>query len=434
MGAFFTNYQVRSDSADDVARALKAIDKSVSAYISPTKNGWVTIYEKESDSQDDAVLQRLAMALSRGLSTAVFAFVVHDSDILMYWLYERGQLADEYNSAPDYFGDADEETRERYQGNPDALLPLCQPGTTREAIAKVMDPDSAGGFAEETLGELATLLGIDPERAALGFNYFEEEPEVVADSDQYLAISGPARKGRRKAKPKNAAAEMEGGLAAGGQAEASVPEMYEPAVVMIIGGIETAQKFNQMPKLAGQDRSPFNKALEVAAQKFRQGARQFLKMSRLPHRPTDDELFAAADNGLPALAALIAAKTPDRLDGIAALAANSQVGSGLKALLDVGASPNAIGTGGSSALSCAAAQGAAPVVKMFLERGADPNRANDAGITPLMMAVQRNAEVTRLLIDAGADVNARDSHGHTALFYARAAEIVDLLKAAGAGE
>jgi len=186
MGAFFTNYQVRSDSADDVARTLKAINKSASAYISPAKDGWVTIYEKESDSQDSAVLQRLAMGLSRGLSTDVFAFLVHDSDFLVYWLYQRGQLADEYNSAPDYFSEVDDETRERYRGNPDVLLPLCRPGTTREAVAQALAESSV--FAEETLGQLATLLGIDPERAALGFNYFEEEPESIADSAQYLAI------------------------------------------------------------------------------------------------------------------------------------------------------------------------------------------------------------------------------------------------------
>ena len=35
------------------------------------------------------------MGLSRGLGTACFAFLVHDSDILMYLLYERGQIADE---------------------------------------------------------------------------------------------------------------------------------------------------------------------------------------------------------------------------------------------------------------------------------------------------------------------------------------------------
>ena len=90
MGAFFTNYQIRSTSPDAVRDALKPLAKR--AYISPPKNGWVTVYEQQSDSQDDAILRRIAMGLSRKLATEVFAFCVHDSDILIYFLYGRGQL------------------------------------------------------------------------------------------------------------------------------------------------------------------------------------------------------------------------------------------------------------------------------------------------------------------------------------------------------
>src|SRR5438874_2591578 len=104
MGAFFTNYQLRTEDSSAVANAVKPL-ASPRAYVSPPKNGWVTVYEEKSDEQDDAVLRKIAMALSRSLKTAVFAFLVHDSDVLMYWLYNNGQIVDEFNSAPDYFGE-----------------------------------------------------------------------------------------------------------------------------------------------------------------------------------------------------------------------------------------------------------------------------------------------------------------------------------------
>src|SRR6188508_270909 len=111
MGSFFTNYQVRHENAGAVRDALVSIKRDVRAYISPAKNGWVTVYEEESDTQDDKVIRRIAMGLSRELSCGVFAFLVHDSDVLLYWLYRNGQIEDEFNSSPEYFGDrVDDET------------------------------------------------------------------------------------------------------------------------------------------------------------------------------------------------------------------------------------------------------------------------------------------------------------------------------------
>jgi len=191
MGAFFTNCQIHTNSAPAVKKALEPLVNS-RAYISPEKNGWITVYDESSDEQDPAVLTRVAAALSRSLETAVFAFLVHDNDVAMYWLYQNGLLADEYNSAPDYFEDATEQTRARVRGNPDKLLPLCVAGTARADIEAVMHPaDGLPLTAQEILADLAKLLGIDDTRIRLGFTYFDSEgEEILPDAGEYEPVGG----------------------------------------------------------------------------------------------------------------------------------------------------------------------------------------------------------------------------------------------------
>ncbi|MBA2304901.1 MAG: ankyrin repeat domain-containing protein [Acidobacteria bacterium] len=83
-------------------------------------------------------------------------------------------------------------------------------------------------------------------------------------------------------------------------------------------------------------------------------------------------------------------------------------------------SPDAInrhGEGGATPLMYAVLYGDAARVRQLLERGADPNSADEAAATPLMWAVP-SLEKTQLLLDRGADVHARSSDGRTPLMIA----------------
>src|SRR5215469_2566751 len=160
MGAFFTNYQVRGKSASDVSKAIEPLVET-RAYVSTAKGGWVTVYDEASDQQDDEILKRIASELSKKLGTAVFAFLVHDSDIAIYWLYENGVLIDEFNSAPDYYKKASDKVRQCVRGDSDKLLPLCVAGTSHAQVEEVIHP--ASGFptmAEDIFGSLSQLLAI----------------------------------------------------------------------------------------------------------------------------------------------------------------------------------------------------------------------------------------------------------------------------------
>jgi hypothetical protein len=87
-------------------------------------------------------------------------------------------------------------------------------------------------------------------------------------------------------------------------------------------------------------------------------------------------------------------------------------------------------------LQSAVAQGDLAQTALLLDRGAVIDARDDAGRTPLMLAVTEDrAEVVRLLLARGADPNAADNAGHTPLQQATKRNLQDvaaLLEQAGA--
>ncbi len=83
----------------------------------------------------------------------------------------------------------------------------------------------------------------------------------------------------------------------------------------------------------------------------------------------------------------------------------------------------------STTLLCAAAQNARlNTMKLLLERGASPDKADAEGTTPLMHAVMADfAPAVRLLLQAGANASAVDGNGRDAASYSRSAGVSELL-------
>jgi ankyrin repeat protein len=105
----------------------------------------------------------------------------------------------------------------------------------------------------------------------------------------------------------------------------------------------------------------------------------------------------------------------------------------VRALLDAGASASAARFG-TSALAEALVAGHFEVAMLLLERGADGERPILAKMTPLMFAAShaQGAPLLRVLLARGADPNARDASKHTVLMHAESADAVRSLVEAGA--
>ena len=104
-------------------------------------------------------------------------------------------------------------------------------------------------------------------------------------------------------------------------------------------------------------------------------------------------------------------------------------------LLERGADLDRWDDRGHSPLYAAAKGGHSHLVRLLLGWRADPNRATPDGVTPLMAAAKANAvQSIRALLAAGAPIEARDRHGNTALMHADRSGAVDILLESGASE
>lgn len=87
---------------------------------------------------------------------------------------------------------------------------------------------------------------------------------------------------------------------------------------------------------------------------------------------------------------------------------------------------------GGTALAATAVKGDVYLSKILLENKADPNIADQKGVTPLIYAIQfENRELVELLLKYKANITMADEEGKTALDHARFTnnqEIINLLK------
>ena len=198
MGTFVGNLHVRTNDA----RALETILDELGARsrrVTDSRNGWVSVYEERCSMQDEETIASLARDVSARTKAPAIGFLLHDSDVLRYWLYDSGEEKDTFDSWPGY-GEDEDEGPEPEGGDSDVLLPYCVEGTTADAIDAALAEDTT--FADDKLVAVAGFLGIDTERA---LDDFRNEPG--GDLGGAAADSLLDRLGKAFAPPPGAATE-----------------------------------------------------------------------------------------------------------------------------------------------------------------------------------------------------------------------------------
>jgi hypothetical protein len=166
MGAFYVNYTLRGPVQSAVVDALQGFR----AVVTPARERSVVVAEERSDSQADEVIEEMASVLSRKLSCAVWTVLVHDDDILKYWVHRSGAIEDKYDSAPDYFStDSSEEIRGPIGGRASVLCELFA-SNMEEQLENVLRA-SSDVYVFETDRHMALLSTLGAANTAIAFGF-----------------------------------------------------------------------------------------------------------------------------------------------------------------------------------------------------------------------------------------------------------------------
>ena len=147
----------------------------------PTHDGRTVFYDSESDNQDESEINLVGKQVSADTKSTVLAALNHGDDILCYWLFQAGELVDEYNSCPGCFSDGDTTP---VGGDAPRLCAAFGVASTAAKVEKVLR-DTDYVFALERHEALCRLLQLPWDYLYLGYQYASEGelPEGVSKHD-----------------------------------------------------------------------------------------------------------------------------------------------------------------------------------------------------------------------------------------------------------
>lgn len=369
MGLFCVNIHFRTTDDKPLSAALN--HRGATQYrILPAKNGWTSLYEEEASWQNEARIRVLAGGLSKELHVAAVAFMVHDSDIACYWLFDDGRLLDQYNSCPAYFDEdaTDDGPPSPTGGRPDVLLPYCRTGVRQHDLAAVLAEQAV--FAESVIERLADALGIDGDRALADYrdvsdgdgpNGTDEGDDDGGNGDDGRNDGGPSILPRETGLPGRLAeiAEVLGSDPSHAVADPQATALVEAA---------SAGDTEEIDRLLAE-----GVAIDVAA----------------PVSFACDQPMAGLEQLFPGGVPKIA-MTP-----LLAAVAN-QRHRAAERLLDAGADPNRLHPLLGSPVHAAIGAGDAALLGLLLDRGGDVNAPNALGQTPLEVVAAARESLDRL--------------------------------------
>lgn len=152
IGNFYVNYTIHGSDRIAVCDLLRSASRN--AFVGPTLDSLTVFFDEASDGQDESVIMDVANRASVELNASVLAVLNHDDDILMYWLYDAGEMIDRYNSFPGYFNDGG---RTPAGGNAKTLCGAFGTMDKVDHVDRILRSDGYA-FALDRHRDLATLL------------------------------------------------------------------------------------------------------------------------------------------------------------------------------------------------------------------------------------------------------------------------------------
>ena len=196
MGAFLGSTQVKCGDRKAVLAAATAVAKEleIQCLVSPVVSGWVGVFP--SDNGQD---QRVGEELAKRLGGTVWHVLVHDDDVLAYWLWHEKKLVDSYCSVPGYFGEEDQAEQEATTGNPTVLSQLV--GGEPAKLAEVLAREGEYPLAQMQLDELGRITGVP--NLTHAYEYLkEEETQGVRGWSRFKEIPADRVQSKAQQKPR----------------------------------------------------------------------------------------------------------------------------------------------------------------------------------------------------------------------------------------
>jgi hypothetical protein len=155
---------VQTDRADDVERAARQyvprLGRSAHTAVHGPTNGWTEV-EDELASREPPALRKLAQELSYRSAGVVIAIGVEEGAVVRYVLFDRGSVADEYASVPEYYGPLPPGDVVALSANPTVVHRLtgADPAEVR-AVARTAASPGELPPAEQLYRQLLDVLGL----------------------------------------------------------------------------------------------------------------------------------------------------------------------------------------------------------------------------------------------------------------------------------
>ena len=199
MGAFYGNITLKGQGQDRVAQALRGRR----AIVSPKVCDYTVAFDSVCDEQDIDGIQALTSRLSRELHCFTLAVIVHDDDVLGYFLYHDGELTDWYNSCPSYFDfGSTKKPDDPAGGNAEKLCAAFGAGKPQEVESILRKQRGKGGYVFETERHrnLVRVLSLPQFTVGAALANFErgEYPEGLSLEQMVRAADPPPVEDRQR--------------------------------------------------------------------------------------------------------------------------------------------------------------------------------------------------------------------------------------------